>query len=710
MENPNQQVTMLRGSNECYKRNNGEKVFSVGDHSIRSPVETVNGHSRKRRKILDEFESIKYMHLEGKSIFQEAEKKLFALQNTLLQPMMNEQIEKENLPLPVNNTRLCGNSDWSSKERNLLHEPDVIFQQADDSNVQIEVDKVFVPSATEKRDSSQPLPVLERDRIRHGEDAGTSFEQAINGDYMKLLDLDNTVAEECFKLAMQTPLSPILPEFDLLETLSVPLSGNNEARHQHAFQAHNENQLGVVLFSDLEDVGSITRIYGATKTYAAQCLFLQTNLSMQDILGALQLEKDLRPREKACVLFSLILLNFSVVSFSKSVNFHIQEQMDSFSAHIQSVLSISDMRDLFGKICDLGELLALSEDFLLNRKIVSNYVTYELLDGCGSSIEILQEGEKVVLWKQMASTDLVVAGSIIFASISKAAGHTGFVCEASLKILQVDRTDFSLALSILHSFAYVCGDDYFTISNCSLVMKVVSSVVTFIESFLAKNSNKNLQLRDNTRHQFKPCARCPFSKGSVSLVDVSSELLEELQRHILSQNSTKLDHLSNRETLSCILADVLSSLELITSIMGWDLVRDKIVPKLVKMLKSSHQDGVFSTALVVLLSDIGRLGVEACGYDDIGVEDIKRQLLGLLYQTAASKCDTTLPMAIVYGLIGLYPKGHEMFLKGNLELPLEEGHSASASSDIVSKFLSSLSSEQITSLAGLVNPDIRVAA
>lgn len=107
-----------------------------------------------------------------------------------------------------------------------------------------------------------------------------------------------------------------------------------------------------------------------------------------------------------------------------------------------------------------------------------------------------------------------------------------------------------------------------------------------------------------------------------------------------------------------------------------------------------------------------RLGVEAHGYDDTGVEDIKRYLSNLLCQTAsASMGDKTLPTAIMYGLIGLYPKGHEMLQNGtNVKFPPEGAFSASASSDVVSKFLSSLSSDQITSLAGLVNPDRGVAA
>ncbi|KAL2921527.1 Keratin type II cytoskeletal 7, partial [Bienertia sinuspersici] len=718
-ENTNQQVTRLKCSNQCYRQNKGEKAGIVDEHTIRSSVDTGTGTAKKRKKVFDEFEAIKCMHLEGKRIFQDAEKKLSFLQNTLLQPMMNEKIPKKGLLLPINKSNLCGNFDGSGKKRKPIREPEVL-QQAGYSNEQNLVDKVIAPRATETKENSQPLVVPERDKVNDDQDALTSFEQMINGDYMKLLDLDSAVAEECFRMAMERPLSPILPEFDLndfgqsVETqmLTVPLS-ENEAAHHHAFPVHNKNQMYFVLFSDM-DVCSMARIYSATRTCLSRCLFLYTNWSVQDMLKALMLEKDLRPREKACVLFSLMLLNFSVVSSCKPMNLHTQEQMESFSAHIHTVLFNFDARVLCSKICDLHDLLTLSEDLLLNRKILSNNdMTCELLESCGSSIEIMHDGEVIVLWPKMASTTLVVAGAIVLASICKTVGHFGFVSEVSLKVLQMGRTEYSLVLAIVHAFADVCGEDYIANSNYSLVMKVVKSVVTFMEGSLAKNANKDFQSGDDsTQHQFTRCVRCTFSEGSVSIDEVSSEILAQLQRHTVSQIPEVLAHISNWEALSCFVGDALSCLELITSIMCWDWVCDKFVPKLFKMFESSHQDSrVFSTALVVLLGFIGRLGVEAHGYYDPGVEGIKHRLLGLLRQIDVSKCDTTLSMAIVYELIGLYPKGHEMFQKGNyVELQSEDSHSPSSSSNIVSKFLSSLSTEQKTSLAGLMKPDSEVHA
>ena len=315
-------------------------------------------------------------------------------------------------------------------------------------------------------------------------------------------------------------------------------------------------------------------------------------------------------REKACVLFSLLLLNFSAISSNKSVTFQVQEQMVTLSAqmhagmilchHPRNTVSFyivimmyqfsflhlhfafvahylmniynavlnSDTREMLRKICNLHDVLALGEEFVLNRKVLSDVdVSGELLVDCGSSIGIVHQGENTVLWPKIAPTDLVVTGSSILASIYKAVGHLGSLCEFSLKLLHMGRADYSLALSILHNFACLCGEDYFTNSNYSSVMKVVKSVVAFMEASLSKGPIKDLQAGDITWHHFTTCVRCPFKEGSVTLDAVSSELLDELRRHLVPQIPGATAHSLNSKAVSCLLSDVLSSLELIASIM-----------------------------------------------------------------------------------------------------------------------------------------------
>ncbi|XP_057546416.1 uncharacterized protein LOC130825287 isoform X2 [Amaranthus tricolor] len=712
-EQNSQQAQVLKYSNdESYKQMSGKKIGVVGEQNILSPLETSTGRAKKRRKISDDFESIKYLHLEGRRIYQEAEKKLFSLHDSLIRPIMNEQIEKERFSQPVSKSNTGANPGRPYIQNKQLLEPEVVLQQAGESKVQMQV----APGLSDKRGSSQQLHVG-RGQSTHNQDAVSSVLEVMNGDYMKLLDLDDEVAEEQFRMVMERPLSPTLPEFGILEfsqkVQAQTVSENIEAVYQRGFSVQNKNQLYFVLFSDMEDIGSVTRIFCATRTCVDQCcLFFQTNWAVQDILGVLLLENELTPREKACVLFSLLLLNFSAISSNKSVTFQVQEQMVTLSAQMHAVLN-SDTREMLKKICNLHDVLALGEEFVLNRKVLSDVdVSGELLVDCGSSIGIVHQGENTVLWPKIAPTDLVVTGSSILASIYKAVGHLGSLCEFSLKLLHMGRADYSLALSILHNFACLCGEDYFTNSNYSSVMKVVKSVVAFMEASLSKGPIKDLQAGDITWHHFTTCVRCPFKEGSVTLDAVSSELLDELRRHLVPQIPGATAHSLNSKAVSCLLSDVLSSLELIASIMCWDWVCENIVQKLFHMLELSCQNEVFSTALVVLLGYIGRLGVEARGYNDAGVEGIRHHLLGLLCQATTSKCDSAVPMAILYGVTGLCPKGHEIFQKVyDVIHSSKDWHSASSpSDDIVSKFLSSLSSKQATSLASLLSFDSGLAA
>ncbi|KNA22261.1 hypothetical protein SOVF_035580 [Spinacia oleracea] len=78
------------------------------------------------------------------------------------------------------------------------------------------------------------------------------------------------------------------------------------------------------------------------------------------------------------------------------------------------------MRDLFAKICDLRELLNLSESFVLNRKIMSYNMTCDSVSCL--LVVVLQEGK--TMWPRLIWL-LQEALYIVLASISKAVDHTG---------------------------------------------------------------------------------------------------------------------------------------------------------------------------------------------------------------------------------------------------------------------------------------------
>lgn len=696
-------------SNESTKGKNGEKVGVVAENSVRSPVKATAGHTIKRRKILDELESIKSMQSEGKRIFEETEKKLSALHSTLFQPM-GEEMDKEMSHLPLRMFSPLSNYDQPSKKRKASHEPETTCRQIDDSSVEAEMDKRAIVLTSSKRPENSPvLQDASRDIQQCNEDV-TSFEVLADGDYMKLLNLDNADDEECYRTAMERPLSPTLPEIDLrngetridAQMLSMQVSNSREAEDEHSGFIHDQGQLYCIVFPDMEENSSIDRIFSAVRICVAQCrLFLRTNWLVHDILAALRLEKDLRPREKVCALFSLILLNFFGVSPGNLEVLQNKDLVNSFSAHIRSVLCCVETRSLFAEICHINDLLGICEDFLLCRRILLHRDTISgSLHDSGSSFEILHDGEKFVLSPHVASVDMVMAASIVLASVCAATGHFGYLREVSFNILCMCKTEDEMVLRILHMFVRVSGQEYLSSNNYGF-MEVVKSVITYVEHTFPNIAAMDDQSKNDTKPCFVRCVSCPFSQGALSLDHVSAMLIRELQSYCLQPNAPQEAagqvRLSTRKTLCWNLGDILSSLELITSKMGWNWACNNITPKLLKMLESCDQGRVSSTALVTLLGELGRFGIRERGYDDVAVESIKCQLSDILCHVDGPKCNA-FAISVVSALVGLHPNGHEEFVNNNIQLP---GDSTSAVSGILRDCLSRLKSEQASSLLGL---------
>ncbi|KAK9756715.1 hypothetical protein RND81_01G116400 [Saponaria officinalis] len=684
------------------RRIDSERVGTVAEKST-DPVELGAGHVTKRRKIVDESESIRCSLPQGKTINQKAATNLFDLPNVVVKPM-TKQMEKVNLPVTSNDGNPLGNFDLSGKKRKPPHEAQVVLQQVGDSAMQMEKLTFPTPATTNNRENSQPEQVIRSDLVVFSQDDLIRFEEEVNGDYMRLLDLDDAAAEKRFKMALESPLSP-LPDIDLREfeeeveslMLGMPVCARNNDTATSG--EYDKIPNFCVVFSDMGDVGSITRIFCATRTCISHlCSPLQTPWLVENILQPLVSELHLVPREKVCVFFSLILINFAAAFCTKSTKpteFQSQELLDTFSTHLQSVLSNLEIRHLFAKVCSLPDLLGLAEDFLLHRKILLKSCLTAPLNSDDSEIEILHQGESNFLHHNLASANMVIAGSIVMASISVAAGLIDSLCELSLRIIRMSRVDCSLTLSILHTFAYVCGDEYFTNSNYYLAMKAVKCMVASVESSLAKNDD--IQPGDGTWHQFFPFSRCRFTGSSLCLDDVLSKLLEEVQG--CTQSCPQSDTYG-----SPFLVAAVSALELLAVNMSWDWVCNKVVSKLFETLESCDPESVLSTTVVTLLGDIGKRGVEAVGYSDPGVKSITDQLSANLLRTSTMNLNT-IPMAIVHALIKLYPNSNDFVLKNNEDRPVKGAHPASctAASDIMTTMLSSLSPEHTSTMRPILN-------
>lgn len=177
-------------------------------------------------------------------------------------------------------------------------------------------------------------------------------------------------------------------------------------------------------------------------------------------------------------------------------------------------------------------LLSLIGDFLSDGRIVYADRSSETHVRCDSKINVFLDGMNLILSKRLASADLLVAGSVILASLCAASDQIGFICEVSCNMLLLRAYDTSVLLTILHIFAYLGRQRFFTLRSYSLIITVLKSVVTYLEKghldvtmeFCHSSTGK-------VQSEFHLFATCPFSEGAVSVDSAIFFLVETLQNY-----------------------------------------------------------------------------------------------------------------------------------------------------------------------------------
>lgn len=791
----NVQPTISNLSAEVTKINCYENVAVVAENSVRSPVRTdgvgrVDEQSRKRKRILHAVESIENLYFEGKKLHLRVEENL-----SVLHCLLNKQIEK---PFEEGRNLLPGLQGDSYAKHGRDYEKGkesteekLIMQNYADGNEQKKANKFenevcgcanVCRQVSKKANELVWIPQASRDGTSDFETM-SSFYEVTDGNYLKLLDLDNAADEELYRMAKEMPLSPTLPEIEFrgVERSNVEINSNNlyfddseifnnSVGHKNgdtvdsftiigktgngnsiamrtdcgvqdsgaevmsnAPNFRNEeamvpfgSELGYaggdiltcyVVFSNIKDSSSISRICSASRTCITQCsLATHTDWMVREILLALKTEENLFPKEKVCVFFSVLLLNFSTAALSKfgSLKWTSNLCLDAFARHVGSVMSDGDGRSIFAELGCLDESLSLIEDFLINgRVLVCKDASSEARVECHSMVNILCDG--IHISSRPASADELVAGSIVLASICAAFDHIGFISEMSYSILQISRSNHSLVLTILHAFAYIGGEKFFNFCNFNLVT-VMRSIVTYLEKVSISNSSGScIPSASNSQTVFCTRVKCPFSEDAVSVDTATSFLLERLQIGALSgatyqdamesgsSNSNscilfkkyKAERIANPDNcglgvhgdLSCCLnkfavpsiqsdsstnftlcdlSDLLSLVELVAINMSWEWTSAKIVPRLLKVLESCMTENVIA-GIVVLLGQLGRLGVDALGYEDKGLEILRCQLSVFLCRDSAISVGLPTQIATVTALLGLMPSDFETIIQGNVE-------------------------------------------
>lgn len=195
--------------------------------------------------------------------------------------------------------------------------------------------------------------------------------------------------------------------------------------------------------------------------------------------------------------------------------------------------------------CDLFVLLAVIQDFLLQRKVlVCGEVSADSGILATSKLNLILNGNEVMLSEVVASAHLLIVGASLLASLCSTIDHIGFVCEVSCNIIRMQKFNPSVMLAILHAFAHICGSRFLTLQQYSLTMTVVKSLVIFLEKqTLASNSTSLIPSEVGSPSKIWLCTNCLFLEGAVPIEDVVVLLLENLQKQCHSE-SCSLDSLA----------------------------------------------------------------------------------------------------------------------------------------------------------------------
>ncbi|KAK4254763.1 hypothetical protein QN277_010096 [Acacia crassicarpa] len=736
-------------------------------------AKTVTEHSRKRKRMLETVECIEKYYSEGRKFDLQAEKKLSDL-HALLYKMLDKSHERGDMAANTKDS-LLENSNRPHKKKKKSHreEVEMVHGYAKVEKKGIEEAKGEVCEDTNICGTTQVF----RERSC---DATNDFPSMVNfevadGNYMKLLDLENAADEECYRRAMDAPLSPSLPEIELHEVETSDRNNLNtfleEALHEDMFSprgvlfpspcfdvidveinsneekldasrasynsqqklawvqetedmemSHNhvlensrsthvleggieslENQLPsfCVVCPNIEDKSSISRIFGAMKNCMARCsLSTKTGWVVDSILTALTMEEKLLPREKISVFFTLLLFNFTTntsINFGKLFGGNLLPCVNSYAEHICAVLSAATTGFLFSEHVSLHELLFLIEDFLIEGKVMVND---RVFPGSLSGKDL-----RTSLYLEAASGEQLVAGSVILASKFFCHSLMFTVLKSLIMYMEGGKLSAVTAPS-LPSVNWLHTELWMSVKCPFLEGAESIEIVAFLLLENIRNCLlKEVELDDLTNSRSLPAkynaGQWFNQEGDQCVIDLKCDAGCCLRKSMVS--STQPHFLKNASI--CHLSDVLSLVELVASRMSWHWTDTKLVPQLLSMLDSCVVEN-FSVAIVGLLGQLGRLGVDAGGYEDRGVENLRCYLFSSLCRNSSIKAGPSLQLATASALIGVLPFDAETLFETNSSLPIYSSKYLSGNLEDLRKWLSGLDKDKRDLLCSISRTDV----
>ncbi|KAL9249910.1 hypothetical protein AKJ16_DCAP11231 [Drosera capensis] len=210
-----------RRSIELNKRKRIDNVAAVAENSFRGSASQASGR-KKIKKVLDEVKSIKCIQLEGQRLQQVMEENLATL-HSMLNKLTDEQMEGEKNVLYTRKGR-----EGFPEKGKPPHEADSTMLQCNDSDEHLGMGTLGAPvpiQAALACGSSDPCKYGGDECLLSQQVADSSFDES-GEEFMKLLNLDDMVDEEKFRMAMERPISPTLPEIVLPFSEGCSVSGS----------------------------------------------------------------------------------------------------------------------------------------------------------------------------------------------------------------------------------------------------------------------------------------------------------------------------------------------------------------------------------------------------------------------------------------------------------------------------------------------------
>ncbi|KAL8267346.1 hypothetical protein R6Q59_004690 [Mikania micrantha] len=583
----------------------------VADNNVKIPFKVRNkdGNTKKRKRLINASESIEHLHTEGKTLNAKIAKNVSELRGML---------GHNDNPLPIENN---------------------------------------------KEEATRALEGVNiNDLGKTCYDDLENFKKMFDGDCMKLLNFDNEVEEERYRVAVERPLSPTLPNIEFESNL-IDLDDSRPSGSD--IPVTRIESWSIVVFSEIRDSESLSKIFHMTKTFSSHyCAFSQGDLVVKNVISTLSTDDILLPKEKVCVFFSLFLKSFSsidLMNFNHADDGNLLSNIQIVSGKLKKVMSNAETRIKFVKVCDLEELITLIQNFLTKGEI--------LVCSTDTSSETLS------LPNSKASLQELVVGAVLLASVCEAFDCVDFLCDMSYT---VSRVTSSLALTLLHVFAYVCEEKLLHHGDYHLVMTVIKSLVTYCEM-------------EKLSIGFPSCAKCPFSTGSVSMEELVLLLLKKLSDCSIHMSGMMTDKSSIvPDDTTSDLGNVLSLLELLATKMSWGWVCKNIVSKLLKMLEACVMETPLAS-IFVLLGQMARLGIDSNGFHDPEVEVVRVKLISFISQSTSNKISLPIQFAAVTALLGTTPLCFQEICKNCSELPPPVSYATAT--DCIQRWFSLLSDE-----------------